>query len=331
VSNFDGEGYGTLDVTGATINSVNTVYAQIMAGPVTPKEFMSTARQLGIDIPARDEGCALTLGTTAVTPLEMARAFATFANRGQRPEPLTVTRVTGPGGETLIERSPNHTRVLVEDVADTVNQVLQGVITSGTARGASIGRPAAGKTGTTQNHVDAWFAGYTPDLTAVVWMGYPPDEAGNIPEMTNVRGRRVTGGSFPATIWKSFMQAALRGTKPSDFVKPRAAASPSPAVTPSCPPETVPGPAGGCEPLTPLPTPSIPEFTPAPQFTDILPPPPPPAPLPPPRPLPTLPVPTPTPTPGPTVTASPSPTPTLTPGGNKGGPNAGPNAGPNND
>jgi membrane peptidoglycan carboxypeptidase len=323
VSNFDSEGYGTLDVARATHSSVNTVYAQMMDKVVTPKEFIATADELGISIPAGDEGCALALGTTAVTPLEMARAFTTFAARGQRPEALVITRVTALDGEVLVEREPNTRRALDEQVADTVNEVLQGVITGGTARSADIGRPAAGKTGTTQNHVDAWFAGYTPDLTAIVWMGFPPDESGQIPQMNSVRGRRVTGGSFPAAIWKSFMQTALRGTKATDFVKPEAEVEvPTAPPTITCPEGTVLGAGDLCEPATPIPTPSIEDpAAPLPGFTTTpqLPPPPPPRPRPtPPRPTPTL---SPSPTPSPTPSPSPTPTGIQVPGppGNKNG------------
>ena len=311
VSNFDGEAFGNLDVIRATASSVNTVYAQMMAEVVTPKEFMSTARQLGISIPARDEGCALALGTTAVTPMEMARAFTTFGTRGQRPEVIVVTRVVGPGGETLLERRPTTGNAIPETVADEVNQVLQQVITSGTARGAAIGRPAAGKTGTTQNNVDAWFAGYTPDLTSVVWMGYPPDQTGRIPEMNSVRGRRVTGGSFPATIWKGFMEAALRGTPETPFEQVEDPATPAPPPTPSCPPETAADPGGLCVPID-IPTPEVPTFEPIPlpSFSPQPPPQPPPRPLP----LPTLtPTAAPTPTVSPTPTPSPSPTTTAVP------------------
>jgi membrane carboxypeptidase/penicillin-binding protein len=105
-------------------------------------------------------------------------------------------------------------------VADTVNMLLEENIKSGTGTGARIGRPAAGKTGTTENFQDAWFAGYTPELTAVVWMGFAPDAQGRIPLMTRVRGRSVTGGSFPATIWKSFMSEALKGEPAGKFVEP---------------------------------------------------------------------------------------------------------------
>jgi penicillin-binding protein 1A len=109
---------------------------------------------------------------------------------------------------------------MAEATANQVTSVLQGVIQRGTGTGAKIGFSAAGKTGTTQNHADAWFAGYTPNLTAVVWVGFPPDSSGKIPLMTDVRGRRVTGGSFPATIWAGFMTKALEGTDPVKFAAP---------------------------------------------------------------------------------------------------------------
>jgi penicillin-binding protein 1A len=221
VSNFGNAGFGALDVNRATLSSVNTVYAQIMESAVNPSEFMAMAEKTGITIPAFDAGCALTLGTTDVTPMEMARAYTTFAQRGKRPEPILITKITSPRGEVIAERTPKVEQVIDPNVADTVNHVLQQNITGGTGTGARIGRPAAGKTGTTQNHENAWFAGYTPQLTAVVWMGYPPQPDGTIPLLKNVRGRDVTGGSFPATIWKKFMTVAVEGTEKSSFVKPK--------------------------------------------------------------------------------------------------------------
>jgi membrane peptidoglycan carboxypeptidase len=219
--------------------------------------------------------CSLALGANSVTPLEMARAFATFAGRGERPTPIAVTRILDADGGVLAEREPETERVLDAGVADTVNDVLQGVISRGTARGRGIGRPAAGKTGTTQNHVDAWFVGYTPTLATAVWMGFGPVEGGAVPQMTSVRGRRVTGGSFPATIWQSFMRGALAGTREEAFEKPAAAPEPSPvpasptpdpglepSPTESPPPGYsplplcggVPGLTDDCKPLTPTPT-----------------------------------------------------------------------------
>jgi penicillin-binding protein 1A len=298
VSNFDSDRFGNIDVIQATVNSVNTVYAQMMDKVVAPSEFIRVAGEAGIPIPRRDMGCALTLGTTAVTPLEMARAFTTFAARGRRPEPLMITRIVAPDGDVVREQEPESVQVMDEDVADTVNYVLEQVVSRGTGTGAKIGRPAAGKTGTTQNHVDAWFAGYTPALTGVVWMGYPPDASGKIPQMNSVHGSRITGGSFPATIWRTFMQEALKGVRPEPFVKPRFAEEAINPTPTGCPSNLVPGPEGvGCVARSPLaPTPiEIPPLEPIPV-----------------EPLPEVPAPTFQPQPFPTATVQPSPTPKVT-------------------
>lgn len=220
VSNFEGRSFGDMDLTAATLSSVNTVYAQIMDRVVTPNEFIATAERVGIHVPAFDRGCALTLGTSDATPLEMARAYTTFARRGTRPDPISVLRITSPGGEVLAEVAPNTEPGLDRNVADTINYVLERNIRSGTGSRASIGRPAAGKTGTTQNHQNAWFAGYTPELTAVVWVGYAPGPDGTIAEMKAVRGVEVTGGSFPATIWRRFMAEAVKGLPETAFNRP---------------------------------------------------------------------------------------------------------------
>lgn len=220
VSNFANARFGSLDVTSATVSSVNTVYAQIMDQVVSPSQFMGMAERLGIHVPQFDAGCALTLGTSDVTPLEMAGAYTTFAQRGLRPEPMVVTRITDSFGKTIAQREHRSEQALDPNVADTVNYVLERNIQGGTGTGARIGRPAAGKTGTTQNHENAWFAGYTPELTAVVWMGYAPGPDGTIPLMQKVRGRSVTGGSFPATIWRKFMSQAVEGSDETRFTRP---------------------------------------------------------------------------------------------------------------
>ncbi|HEX2149716.1 MAG TPA: transglycosylase domain-containing protein [Actinomycetota bacterium] len=220
VSNYGNAGYGYLDVVEATTNSVNTIYARMMNEVVTPQKFIEVATKIGVSIPPGDTGCALALGTSDVTPLEMAGAYTTFAQRGRRPTSLVITRITRPGGAVVAERMPAVAQVTDPNVADTVNYILEQNIQSGTGTGARIGRPAAGKTGTTENFQDAWFAGYTPELTAVVWMGFAPDAQGRIPLMSNVRGRSVTGGSFPATIWKNFMTEALKGKPSTAFHDP---------------------------------------------------------------------------------------------------------------
>lgn len=223
VSNFENSAYGNMDMTQATTRSVNTIYAQMMDQVVTPKSFIAMADKLGVHIPPVDEGCALTLGTSPVTPLEMARVYVTLAARGKRPDVVVVTRIVSPQGETIAERRPRSEQTVNQNVADTVSWVLKQNMTSGTGTGARIQWPAMGKTGTGQDHQDASFVGSTPELTTAVWMGFPPDPTtGVIPLMKGVRGRNVTGGSFPATIWRKFMAEALKlYEKHSDFPTPK--------------------------------------------------------------------------------------------------------------
>lgn len=252
VSNYDVADHGQLSVLDATAGSINTVYAQ-MVDLVGPRRVSQLANLSGIssELPAV---CSIALGTLPVTPLEMSRAFVTFATRGRRPDVVAVTKIVGRGGRVIAERQPAFEQVIKENVADTVNHALQQVVVRGTGRSAAIGRPAAGKTGTTENHVDAWFAGYTPDLVAVVWIGYPPKD-GKIPEMTNVRGREVVGGRFPAVIWKKFMSEVLKDTKASSFHGPSLDGE---VVVPSptpCPPGATPAPGFICASPSPSPSP----------------------------------------------------------------------------
>ncbi|HYN98055.1 MAG TPA: transglycosylase domain-containing protein, partial [Actinomycetota bacterium] len=148
VSNFENASYGSMNVTGATLSSVNTVYAEMMNRAVTPAKFIEVAGKMGIEIPKSDSGCALALGTTDVTPLEMAQAYTTFAQRGNRPDPISVLKISQPNGRVLAETTPKVQPVLERNVADTVNYVLEQNVRSGTGTAAKIGRPAAGKTGT---------------------------------------------------------------------------------------------------------------------------------------------------------------------------------------
>jgi penicillin-binding protein 1A len=107
--------------------------------------------------------------------------------------------------------------VIADWVADTVTEILEDNIQSGTGTGAAIGRTAAGKTGTTEEHSDAWFCGYTPNLSTTVWVGYPQGEI----SMESVHGISVAGGTFPAQIWRLFMSSALDGTREWEFPEPR--------------------------------------------------------------------------------------------------------------
>jgi penicillin-binding protein 1A len=211
VSNYEDAYLGPTNLERATIHSDNAVYAQLTA-VVGPRNVRRMAQRLGITSRLNDY-FAIGLGAEAVNPLEMARAFSTFANRGRRVDgsifgnrPRAIAWVHRVGER----RRPNaavHKPVLDPEKADLINDILQKVIRQGTGRAAALrDRPAAGKTGTTENYGDAWFVGYTPQLAVAVWVGYPNDLT---PMLTEYGGDPVAGGTFPALIWKSFMGAAL--------------------------------------------------------------------------------------------------------------------------
>jgi len=215
VSNAGGGSYGTIDLYTATVRSVNVVFARLIMD-VGPNRVIQIASSMGIKSPLEPR-YAIALGglTHGVNPLEMASAFGTLATGGLRVEPTAITRITDYEGNVIYEHDPKPVRVLREDLAQTVNKILQDAVNYGTGREARIGRPQAGKTGTTDNFTDAWFVGYTPDLSAAVWVGYPQ---GLIP-MRNVHGITVYGGTFPAQIWRKFMEKALADVPPTDFTQ----------------------------------------------------------------------------------------------------------------
>lgn len=220
--NYGGAGYGSATLRTATVKSINTVYAQLILD-VGVKETAEMARRLGItsvdpELAGSHYGGALTLGAVGVSPLDMASAFSVFGARGMRAEPTPILKITDREGNVLEDNTePKRNRVLREVIADHVNEMLEGVIAGGTARRADIGRPAAGKTGTEDGNVDAWFVGYTPALSTAVWMGHKDEE---IP-MHNVQGvGQVTGGSLPARMWADFMREALRNVPETDFSDP---------------------------------------------------------------------------------------------------------------
>ena len=226
VSNYDDESFGRTDLVDATAHSVNTVYAQLI-DEVGPQRVTDLARRLGIRSPLEPLH-SLALGTEAVAPLDMASAYMTFGRRGEWVEPHVIARVTDDAGHVLLEVEPERDEVMAPEEADTVNAVLRTVVERGTGRGAAIGRPVAGKTGTTQGYGDAWFVGYTPQLATAVWIGYPEGQAR---AMTDVHGRKVTGGSFPADVWRRFMERAVRDLDPVDFVAPPESAMAVPTTT----------------------------------------------------------------------------------------------------
>jgi len=213
VGNYADAGLGQLDLLTATMQSSNTAYAQLMM-EVDPRNVADTAGRMGITSPLRAVP-ALTLGTSEVSVFEMASAYSTLADGGEHIVPTVVTKVTDAKGNVLFERRTIRTRVLEPKVAARVNHVLSQVVEGGTGTGARIGRPAAGKTGTTENNRDAWFVGFTCRLTTAVWVGYPDGTF-----MRSVHGISVTGGSFPATIWRKYMTVATRGEDRCSFENP---------------------------------------------------------------------------------------------------------------
>jgi penicillin-binding protein 1A len=225
IDNYGGERFGTLSLREATWHSVNAVYARLILD-VGVDRVMALSKKMGLtgvsDYQPGKFCASVALGAESVSPLDMASAFGVFADRGLRAEPTPVLRVTDRDGKVLIDNSkPTTTRVLKEDVADNVTDILQGVLQSGTAAGRGLGaRPAAGKTGTTQNSKDAWFVGYTPTLSTAVWMGFKNATGADAKVLHNIKGvGTVTGGTHPARIWQAFMNAALRNVPITKFTE----------------------------------------------------------------------------------------------------------------
>ncbi|MDQ3957257.1 MAG: PBP1A family penicillin-binding protein [Actinomycetota bacterium] len=215
-TNAEGGGSGLMPLDEALVRSVNGVYARL-AVQLGPGPIVTQAEMMGVrsKLPVYP---SIVLGTAQVSVLDMATAYATLANGGTMIEPTTIARIRTRDGNVLNPDQKVSPGALSPGNAYLITKVLEDVIARGTGTAAAIGRPAAGKTGTTNEYADAWFAGYTPDLVAVVWVGYPQ---GSIP-MYDVHGVRVTGGSFPALIWRQFMSAALEGVPPTPFRVPRA-------------------------------------------------------------------------------------------------------------
>jgi penicillin-binding protein 1A len=221
VSNYDDSYLGSIDLERATIESDNAVYAQLTQ-LVGSKHVAETARRMGIRSKL-DGYFAIGLGAEAVNPLELARAYATLAYGGRRIDgamlgnkPRVIAKVTERGRTRF--NAPTEFNALTATEAGIMNSILQKAVRLGTGkRAALVDRPVAGKTGTTENYGDAWFVGYTPQLVVAVWVGYPTTLK---PMLTEFNGKAVTGGSFPALIWKSFVENALKGVPPQGFPYP---------------------------------------------------------------------------------------------------------------
>jgi penicillin-binding protein 1A len=210
---------GAVPISTATLSSDNTVYARLTLD-VGPEKVVRTARKMGIKTELLPVP-SIALGTNAVSPLEMASAYATLAAGGIYSKPMAIRKIIFPDGRVDKEAGwgiSKRKRVMSDGVAYEVTKILQDNITSGTGTGANYGDPAAaGKTGTTDDSADAWFAGYTPKASTVVWVGYPNAQV----PMSSVHGITVTGGSFPASIWRLYMLRALRGQAQPSWPSPR--------------------------------------------------------------------------------------------------------------
>lgn len=299
VENFGGMSYGTLTLDQATSQSVNTAYADLIArvGPQKVARLVAKAGFARTGAAARTIPgyCSLALGSLDVTPLEMARAYAGFAGRGVVPPVVPIIYIADALGSCLksfsylaegceAEAVEEGVRIASTDTTETLNLTLSHVIESGTGIAAAIGRPAAGKTGTSQNFTDAWFTGYVPQLASAVWVGYPAKEGSRlVPQMRSCRDRRlcrtvdgadVSGGTIPARIWAYFMRRATQRYRIAYFTGRPSSADPEipsvnaaredrppvpsdPGSRPTVEPEPSSSPRAGPIPL-PLPIPTRP-------------------------------------------------------------------------
>lgn len=216
--NAGGSYSGTMTLSDALAHSVNTIAVQL-ADQVGTKNIIANAKKMGITtLDAKDDNLAMALGglTKGVTPLEMASAYGTFANKGVHVKPTAIVKILDRNGNVLedastLEKEEMKTRVMSEREAYEMTTMLEGVIDHGTGTAAAIGRPAAGKTGTTDDNKDAWFVGYTPDIVTAVWIG---DDTGS-----HSLGE-IYGGTIPAEIWKDYMSSATSDESGGDFSAP---------------------------------------------------------------------------------------------------------------
>ncbi|WP_052664745.1 transglycosylase domain-containing protein [Nitriliruptor alkaliphilus] len=249
-------GNGVLDMYEAVKQSSN-VYHALLIADIGPEKMLDVAARVGVDTSDHVPGCSLALGTGPTTPLEMASAYATFANRGVHCAPFPITHIEDAHGRVIWEHQPDCNRVLDTQVADRVVDIMAGSVQSGgTAPVANLGRwPTRGKTGTTNNYVDAWFVGYVKQLSTAAWIGYDngtlafateeaarevcgsgendtfrsgevwvcPEPRAKTLENVTIAGQhraRVFGGTIPAPMWADYMRQAVQRFEPAGFPDP---------------------------------------------------------------------------------------------------------------
>ena len=219
VATYSNSYSGPMSIARATLSSDNTVYARLTLD-VGPENVAQLARQMGVKTKLQPVA-SIGLGSNSVSVLEMASAYATLAAGGVYSEPMAIRKVVLPDGRTDKGAEwgvPKRKRVIPDGVAYEVTRILHENATSGTGTGSYYGDPTtAGKTGTTENHADAWYAAYTTRASTVVWVGYPNAQI----EMSSVHGITVAGGTFPATIWRLFMSRAFANAPYGSWPSPK--------------------------------------------------------------------------------------------------------------
>ncbi len=214
VPNYEGISFGgSLSVREATVKSVNVVYAQ-MIKEIGVKPVIDAAKRMGVTANLRPF-YSITLGTETASPLDMASAYGTIANGGYYVQPTPISKITDARGKVLWEPSKDRKRVLDPAIVALATDALSDVVKRGTGRRQQLGRPAAGKTGTSDEYHDAWFVGFTPQYVAASWLGFPQSE--NIamrPPRTRIT---VFGGSWPGSIWRQWMMEAHKGLPIAEF------------------------------------------------------------------------------------------------------------------
>ncbi len=272
VNNYGDRSYGDITLLSGTENSVNSVYVAV-SKETGYDAVVDSAKRAGIpeDTPALEPVRSVALGVASPHVIDIADAYATFAARGQQASYTVLLEVRGGNGGLLFKLDSSPKQAFTSDTADVVNYALRKVVTDGTGKTAlGLGRPVAGKTGTTNENKSALFAGYTPELAAAVML--TKDGPDGLPvTLSGVGGlSSVTGGSFPAAIFTAFMKGALDGLPVQQFTEPTSlpTASPtvtvSPTVSPTVTPTETPTPT-----VTPTetPTPTVtPSDTPAPSL-----------------------------------------------------------------
>jgi penicillin-binding protein 1A len=216
VQTFDHTYSGRIPIKQATLLSDNTVFARLTLD-LGPRPIAKLAHRMGIQSRLKPVE-SIGLGANGISPLDLASAYATLADGGVAHQPTILTKVVFPDGHAEQASKPAGKRVVDAKVAGVVTRILAENVQAGTGTAAALaGRPAAGKTGTTDSFADAWFAGWVPQLATVTWVGYPTSER----PMRDVHGiAGVTGGTLPAEIWHAYMTAALQGQPVEQFTDP---------------------------------------------------------------------------------------------------------------